>query len=650
MLCSKCGYIISDNDTICPACGELIPTLPKDKMRGVEDIRQGKKARDAILQNDKLTLKARKQERTRRGASRPESRSDNTDTVKNGRRISTQNEASLNVCVDYHDAEGHTSYERGYRAVYSDRVLNSERAKKYAEAHRNSKIINKRMINWIKAGVIIAAGVIIIAIGVYIFINHTDEGQKLLVRFGRDANTMAYWAVGEEAMDQGDIEGAIAYFEKAKAKDEADGVIDVDGLLLLANAYEASGRINDAASLYEHIYTETPSRPEAYHNHIRILLSSGNMDDQSKAADLLKTAFDKTGDATFKKQRDELVPPPPEVDLTAGYYSEKKNIAVTSKFYDVYYTFDENAILPDDGKLLKKGERILLEEGIHPLRAVAVNGKLVSDELKGTYKIIMPSPQTPRSSLAPNTYNKRQRVWLKPGLDNVNDNDIVIYYTIDGSIPDADSPVFTGEPFWLPGGRVTLKAVAVNRFNKVSNMLEVLYKIQNVAEPITSYTTDDAVRGVTLYQTNMTDFIKTYGEPTNEEKTELEGIKTECRKLTYSWGYAVMTKAPAGWVLAELYFQSGSPFSGPRNTGIGDSMSNVVNSFRDMGQIESPSGNRGLYENTNGGSGKIFLEKDGSHIIRYICMTSDNHYWQLEYITNTGGIVKAIDLRYLPNK
>lgn len=140
-------------------------------------------------------------------------------------------------------------------------------------------------------------------------------------------------------------------------------------------------------------------------------------------------------------------------DLTAGLYSEKKYLTLTSpQGYDIYYTMDAEAELPTEGTLYT--EPIFLDEGIWALRAVAISDDLVSDELTGTYKIIMPSPQKPSSSLAPNTYKQRQRIWLRLGEENKNDTDITIYYTIDGSTPDADSPVYTGEPFWAAGRRL----------------------------------------------------------------------------------------------------------------------------------------------------------------------------------------------------
>ena len=327
-------------------------------------------------------------------------------------------------------------------------------------------------------------------------------------------------------------------------------------------------------------------------------------------------------------------------------YSEKKYLTLTSpQGYDIYYTMDAEAELPTEGTLYT--EPIFLDEGIWALRAVAISDDLVSDELTGTYKIIMPSPQKPSSSLAPNTYKQRQRIWLRLGEENKNDTDITIYYTIDGSTPDADSPVYTGEPFWLPGGRVTLKAVAVNGYGKASNALEILYKIETGPFPLDSYSTEDTANGLTLGVTTKEEFQEKYGTGESTEEVSLEGFDDPGEKITYSWGYAVMGKIQrTGWVLTELYFTS-DQFSGPRETGIGDSEEEVVGQFRDMGQVESPSGNRGLYDNDTG-KGKIYLMEDGTKEIRYETNTADGATWNLTYYVSKADAVTAIDMLYEP--
>jgi hypothetical protein len=224
----------------------------------------------------------------------------------------------------------------------------------------------------------------------------------------------------------------------------------------------------------------------------------------------------------------------------------------------------------------------------------------------------------------------------------------VIYYTVDGSPPDSDSPIFGEDPIWLPtGDHVVLKAVAVNKYNKVSNPLEVKYKIQAKPYPLTAYTPDDSLSGLKLNETTITEFQAAYGEGTLEGTAELEGISGECRKYVYPWGYAVMNKPHFEWVLVELYFTADGTFEAPRTTKAGDSLSYVVSRFRDMGQVESKSGNRGLYYNDDG-TGKIWKQEDGGAVIRYRAVTDSGNYWQLDYITDPGGTVRAIDWTFCP--
>ena len=647
MLCKQCGYYAEDDAVVCPACGATL-AVAADESGGAESIRQGRRAREAIRNRPQQRQQEEIRRRRRSGASRA--------TIPLPPVKDTREEAEMafddpRVVMESGVGDGKDeerkkdAVERFSQDVYSDEAAREAQAAAYAATHAPGQ--NRKMVNWFKVGLAVFIGVLFFFAGGYFFLKRTETGQELMARLGQEASSTALWAVGEQLLDQGDIGRAILQFEKARIQDEENGTVDVDGLLLLGSAYEADGRVEDAASLYEEIYMETPSRSEAYVNHIRILMGSDTPGDKARASELMKLVYEKTGDESFLTQRTDMVPAPPEVDLTAGYYDSKKYIAITSyQGFDVYYTFDENAELPAGGTLYT--ERVFLDEGIHTLRAVAVSGELVSDELHGTYRIIMPSPQTPRASLAPATYKSRQRVRLRPGVDNENDDDIIIYYTVDGSSPDADSPIYDGEAIWLPGGWVTLKAVAVNKYRKVSNMLEVLYKIE-IPEPLRGYNSEqDASKSFTLYGTKMIEFQQAFGEGTLAGEVQVENLDTECRRYDYAWGYAIMSRTNSGWLLAEVYTTEKTPFAGPRGTGVGDSESFVVSKFRDMGQVESASGNRGLYSSKDG-TGKIWVQEDGGKIIRYRTYTPDgSHWWQLEYRTNRNGIVTSMDYRYEP--
>ena len=86
----------------------------------------------------------------------------------------------------------------------------------------------------------------------------TGEGQKLMARMGRKATSSALWSVGEELMNTGDMEGAITNFEKAKAQDEEDEMVDVDGLLMLGSAYEAAGKTDEGHAVRSRDFQRGP--------------------------------------------------------------------------------------------------------------------------------------------------------------------------------------------------------------------------------------------------------------------------------------------------------------------------------------------------------------------------------------------------------
>ena len=71
-----------------------------------------------------------------------------------------------------------------------------------------------------------------------------------------------------------------------------------------------------------------------------------------------------------------------------------------------------------------------------------------------------------------------------------------------------------------------------------------------------------------------------------------------------------------------------------------------MDKFKDMLQVESKSGNRGLYA-VNNNTGKIWVQENNEKIIRYR-YAADSHFVQLEYRLNSSGKVSEIDFKYIP--
>lgn len=653
MVCRSCGSVVDERDSICPVCHQLLNETSAHEEDPLMAYRQGKKGYVPPAAEPEHAGRRR-----RRAAAYPaEAQTDQSEVFKDAPCVLP----SWNQSGDEgeegaeNEAYGQTGSGRGQEApphIDRDGIYGKKPHYGYTQEqnaipvprYRQDKPyrIRRGNVNWVKFWMIAGAGLVVVLIGIIVFLREVPEGQRLYAKLGGTVPSFVLWEVGEEKLDTGDIDGAVRDFETARQMDGEDH-INVDYLLLLAGAYEAAGRIEDAEALYTDIYTTyAPTRPEAYRHMIRLLIAS---DRKAEAAALMLQAAENTGQDAFARQRSEFIPKPPDANPIAGFYEQVRKLTLISpEGYDVYYSADVDAKLPEEGTLYT--EPVILDEGNHDLRAVAVNGELVSDIWKGNYRIIKPSPQQPQTNLAPNTYKQRQRVRLRPGKDNEKDTDITIYYTIDGSIPDADSPIYTGEPIVLPGGRVTLKAVAVNGDNKASNMLEVGYKIEAKPYPLESYTNQDTFAPFALSTTTREEFFAKFGEGQEAGEVKLDRYDTPCQKYSYDWGNVLMYKTAKSWVLVQVSVVT-QEYQAPRKTQVGMALNDVIAKFRDMGQLPGRKGHRGLYNNTEG-TGELIPQEDGTKLLKYTTDSNSGFRLMLEYLGDQQDLVREIRYTAVP--
>ena len=649
MLCPVCGSYADDDAIVCDRCGKLL----EKKLADVEEeelmkFRQGRHLRQSQQPGPAEEPVART------GRSRAFEDPQPPVTPESTGALYAQREtlSSTGKFYGLDDAEEDGQDEQRY---VSPAIMQEYARRPRVKRH----LSHRRMVNW--AYVLISAFVLIIAavVGTFLYLTRTANGQVIMARMGQDATAAAMWQVGEEYFNTGDVEKAIEYFVIARQKNEEEQAPNSSGLLLLGEAYEAQGDLAAAEEVYAYVYTSVvPSAPEAYRAQVRVLQELGR---DAEAAVLLQTAYQQTGVTNFRTQRLEILPAIPTVSVPAGYYTEKKTISLLqSQEYSVFYTFDRFAELPAEG--IEFTEPIDLGEGEHELWAVAVNGDLVSDPLRVSYQIYMPTPLQPDTNLAPNTYTSpRKNVTLKPGklsdedleknpgyaatLDDEVAQTITIYYTIDGSMPDADSPIYTGEPIVMDtNGYMTLRAVSVNGYGKQGNMKVVEIKLDLRKKAPDVYNTTDTIGGVKIGTTTREAFSTKFGAELSKESVWIYGIEGDCERYTYPWGYASFMKTKTGWLLAEIYLKN-NELKAPRGTAIGMTESEIVALFRDYKQVKSPSGNRGLYEDGND-KGKIYVQEEGGKIIRYRTGTDDAHIWQLDYIMDESGKCTAIHWLY----
>lgn len=584
MVCKHCGNLLREDAVVCDQCGAEV--RPPQSGQGVSGRRQGKASAERPQRVGSAVL--------------PESQPYRADAVVESRRRPRSEGASR------------TDNRRG---TYASPATGSQMGRERRERKRP---VRRMMINWALVWTVLLVLCFVALIGGYVFLKKTDAGQLMLARMGKDADAQALWTYGQELLDQGYVEKSIQTFEQAYEMDpEREDIYS--RLEQLADAYEAGGYAAKAEQVYTKMYTEVdPDNVFAYQAIVRMLQ---DQDRRMELSSFLQLAYEKTGDTSFRRQREELIPTTPTTDIQAGSLMLEQDIQlISAEDYDIYYLLGEEGQLPEDGTLYTG--KIHLTEGTHLLRAVAVSNDLVSDELSVKYTINLPVPAAPYASLAPGEYKQRQRIWLRyqepegtPDYGDQASKDITIYYTLDSQTPTSNSPIYTGEPFYLPDGKVTVKAVAVNGYGKVSNVMERTYKIGKLTK--TYFGADDKFSEFTLLTTTKDAFEKKFGSPASETEITDANMAGNCLKCTYSWGEARFVMSEKGYIIYAFETNSSS-ITAPRKLKIGASESDITAKFRDVGQTYDQNGDRSLYyDDQNGTMGKLYALGGSSSRIDY---------------------------------
>lgn len=662
MICKKCGSYVPDDRFTCERCGTFqdADSFRASRTIGVKAIRQGRSSsRDVVLP-------------PKPGSETKEYADYDYYTPDVSQQGASMGRQAANVYA--------ASRPREHRGVP---VQGQERTPVVKQRQKHTAPSRRSNTNWALIGLIAILLVMAAGVGYYLYMNESEEGHRItarklvlesgpeqfelalskdplvleeqeeLLRRWNDIPVKSFWEVSEEYLDSGDLPTALKGFTLADILDPDN----YDGLLLMASTMEMIGDAASAERVYIKLYEEVSAiRTEAYTALIRIYQEQER---RPEAAEMMRIAYQNTERENFRLLREDYIPESPQVSLVAGRYeisTMKEDILLTSpQGYDVYYTTDENAVLPDEGTLVTDG---IIEpvEGSIRIRAVAVSGDLVSDPLSVSYTFFYPTPPAPKSNLAPNTYKKLYSVELRPGKveeftkkqQAEMEANLTYHYTIDGSIPTEESPVFDGTPIKLPSGRVTLKAICINQYGKMSSTLEVGYKFDVAPYPKTMYGMkdnainfeDDMFGGFELNKTTQYEFETAFGEPKSEKTTKYLHLIDEAHELEYSWGKATFVHMGNLWQLVRVEMTSGFT-STPRNIGLGASLSEVTSAYKDFGQVYSPNGTRGLYFSFPN-VGQLLIAEDGTKYVQYTAHTLESKMWVLQYWLDGDRVEKIV--------
>ncbi len=494
--------------------------------------------------------------------------------------------------------------------------------------------------NWVRMCIVSFLCIMILTIGAYFFLAKTEPGQLWLASIGREASMSAYHTLGREYMVDGSISRAIRAFEIAQSKDPNNLEVLID----LGKAYLGNNKVDDAELAFTRAVQHWPAYSEPYRLIVDIMRDQGR---NYEAAQLLQLAFTKTEDEFFSTQYDQMVPVMPsfERQKSNGDWEFARGIRYEAEF-DIRMTCNEangEKIFYITGKSdpvtqgIEYTGPIHLSEGVTRVSAVSMKDGMYSAPQVQTYTINKPTPDMPKSRLPSGTYDTVRTVALY-AADNTT-----IYYTTDGTAPTDESKEYT-EPFPLRIGKTTVRAIAVNVEGQTSNEFSIEYKCNGKVKA--AMTEKDVFTDLTLYKTTQNRFVELHGTPLSEESDGKDKNGYPYTKLTYSFGYAVFVdrKGEKGPVLAELSTKDAS-FAAPRSTKVGSRMEDVLGAFQDGGGEVNTSGERILYNKTDGRLGMVTDLSEGKYHIGYYVRVENSVQWiELSYYIENG-LVEHIEWR-----
>lgn len=340
-------------------------------------------------------------------------------------------------------ARGERIDDRGTKAGGSPakKPPESSRENKKAEKKQKKKFTVK------KAVALIIAAVIILGASVY-FAMWRGTSYEMQLKKGRDLYAAQSY------------EEALPYLTNAAAT--VEGKNNIELLYMLADSQAQTGDHEKAVDTL----TKLLSQQEDYSRGIELLARLYSDDKNGTALNEMIAAY------KGKESEAYMVPyevEKPVADYASGSYNTP--IIVTLQAGDdcwIYYTTDGSQ--PDKESKVYT-DPISLGKGSTQIKAVAMNGiGVVSDVLELDYSITYLAPEAPTVTPDSGEYSYGRKI------DVSAEEDVSIYYTLNGSDPTTESSLYTS-PITIPLGNVTFKAIAVSRYGAVSSVTTRSYVI-----------------------------------------------------------------------------------------------------------------------------------------------------------------------------
>lgn len=171
---------------------------------------------------------------------------------------------------------------------------------------------------------------------------------------------------------------------------------------------------------------------------------------------------------TVVVKKETVYVPKPEFSLNGGTYSYYISVGLTSSAEGViYYTLDGST--PDEASYQYE-KPLELQEGTTVIRAFVMDPDGNSSDIASeVYHVEFGAPDSP--VIFPESGEYQGEIYVR----FVIPDHCVAYYTLDGSVPNSSSDLYTGE-FLMPEGTTTLRAVTEDEKGMLSEITTVVYQ------------------------------------------------------------------------------------------------------------------------------------------------------------------------------
>ena len=265
---------------------------------------------------------------------------------------------------------------------------------------------------------------------------------------------------GNQYYQDGKYEEALACYEKAL---EIDDTKEASVYLAMGNTYLAMENYDLAIDYLTKSINKDPNNVPAYRALIGYYVERNDYD----SIDALRSNV--TSEEVLSAF-DEMIVPAPLFSLDGGSYNGIRSLEIKVEGnLPIYYTLDGASPTVTAG--IRYNGAIELPLGETKVTAVAYDEEKneYSRQVFSTYHIEIAPPDGPVASPEPGIYGEETYVTLTAA-----DEDLLIYYTMDGTDPTDESTLYT-EPILLPPGECTISAVVYNSYDIPSEICRFNY-------------------------------------------------------------------------------------------------------------------------------------------------------------------------------